>query len=220
MVKSPELNSRIDRVTHWRSLSEWAMLPSAKARFLGGCPLGRNQDPKGGEAEAERRRAAGRMKSPEACDRTSKGEARETSASWIASPKISSYATLHSTTRNRPAPTCTRSRRTDWPNRRPCVALDCQSAEDPRVHILAGKMCAALDIKTSSLWEVRLLLLERLVGPEADDSQSQRIYGQFVVLDFVPEDVGDAGGPLLPLEHGVVRWVREYSLELNTRRIG
>ena len=68
------------------------MLPSAKLRFLGGRPLGRNQDPKGGEAEAERRRAAGRMKSPEACDWTSKGEARETSASWIASPKVSSDA--------------------------------------------------------------------------------------------------------------------------------
>src|SRR6185437_15699649 len=95
MMKSPALNSRIDRVTHWRSLSEWAMLPSAKPCFLGGRPLGRNQDPKGGEAEAERRRAAGRMYSPEACDRTSKGETRETSASWTASPKVSSYATLH-----------------------------------------------------------------------------------------------------------------------------
>lgn len=62
-----------------------------------------------------------------------------------------------------------------------------------------------------------LLLLERLVGPEADDGQSQRIDGQLVVLDLVPEDVGHAGGPLLPLEHGVVRRVREYSLELNSR---
>ena len=62
-----------------------------------------------------------------------------------------------------------------------------------------------------------LLLLERLVGPKADDGQSQRIDGQLVVLDLVPEDIGHASGPLLTLEHGVVRWVREYSLELNSR---
>jgi hypothetical protein len=37
------------------------LLPSAKVCFLGGClRSGRNQDPKGGEAEAEHRRADGR----------------------------------------------------------------------------------------------------------------------------------------------------------------
>ena len=36
MVKSPLVNSRIGRVTPWRSLSEWSRLPSAKSCFLGG----------------------------------------------------------------------------------------------------------------------------------------------------------------------------------------
>lgn len=51
------------------------------------------------------------------------------------------------------------------------------------------------------LW---LDLLERLVGPEADDGQSERIDGQFVVLHLIAKDIGDAGGPLLPLEFGVI----------------
>src|SRR5579863_2151526 len=53
--------------------SEWARLPSAKSRFLGGCPLGRNHDPKGGVAEAERRSAAGRRNGPEAVTKQKAG---------------------------------------------------------------------------------------------------------------------------------------------------
>src|SRR5258707_13954872 len=52
---------------------EWARLPSAKSRFLGGCPLGRNHDPKGGVAEAERRSAAGRRNGPEAVTKQKAG---------------------------------------------------------------------------------------------------------------------------------------------------
>src|SRR5258707_15574284 len=52
---------------------EWARLPSAKSRFLGGCPLGRNHDPKGGVAEAVRRRAAGRRNGPEAVTKQKAG---------------------------------------------------------------------------------------------------------------------------------------------------
>lgn len=192
------------------------MLPSAKLRFLGGRPSGRNQDPKGGESEAERRRAAGRMYSPEACDRTSKGKTRETSGSWIASLKVSSSATLPSTARNRSAPIRTRRRRTDWPDHCACASSGRRGAEELAVHS-GWTTSAELDMKTSSLWEVHSLLLERLVCPEANDGQSQRIDGQLVVLDLVPEDIGHAGGPLLPLEHGVVCRVREYSLELNPR---
>src|SRR5229473_504463 len=54
------------------------LLPSAKARFLGGCPRsGRNQDPQGGEAEAEHRRAAGRsLMFPSRCLRRDGKETR------------------------------------------------------------------------------------------------------------------------------------------------
>src|SRR6185437_11374478 len=54
------LNFPILLGSHRAKPSEWARLPSAKSRFLGGSPLGRNHDPKGGVAEAERRSAAGR----------------------------------------------------------------------------------------------------------------------------------------------------------------
>ena len=67
------------------------------------------------------------------------------------------------------------------------------------------------------LW---LDLLERLVGPEADDGQSQRIDGQLLVLHLLAEDVGDAGGPLLPLEFAMIRGIRINLLELDARRIG
>ena len=52
------------------------MLPSAKSRFLGGCPTGGTKTLRAFAPanEAERRRAAERMNSPEARDRTSKGE--------------------------------------------------------------------------------------------------------------------------------------------------
>src|SRR5260370_25552212 len=55
------------------------LLPSAQARFLGGRPRsGRNQDPKGGEAEAEHRRAAGRsLMFPSRCLRTDGKETRK-----------------------------------------------------------------------------------------------------------------------------------------------
>ena len=63
-------------------------------------------------------------------------------------------------------------------------------------------------------------LLERLVGPEADDGQAERIDGQLVVLHVLAEDIGNAGCPLLPLEFGMVRGIREHFLELDARRIG
>ena len=50
-----------------------ARLPSAKSRFLGGSPLGRNHNPKGGVAEAERRSAAGRRNGPEAVTKQKAG---------------------------------------------------------------------------------------------------------------------------------------------------
>src|SRR5215469_6985575 len=59
--------------SHRAKPSEWARLPSAKSRFLGGCPLGRNHDPKGGVAEAERRSAAGRQIGPEAVTKQKAG---------------------------------------------------------------------------------------------------------------------------------------------------
>ena len=65
-----------------------------------------------------------------------------------------------------------------------------------------------------------LRLLERLVGPEADDGQSEGIHGQLVVLYRLAEDVGDAGGPLLPPELGMIRGIGEDLLELDARRIG
>jgi len=65
-----------------------------------------------------------------------------------------------------------------------------------------------------------LRLLERLVGPEADDGQSEGVHGQLVVPDRFAEDVGDAGGPLLPPELGMVRGIGEDLLELDARRIG
>jgi hypothetical protein len=43
-------------------------------------------------------------------------------------------------------------------------------------------------------------LLERLVGPEADNCQSERVHSQLVVLYALPEDIGDAGCPPFPLE--------------------
>src|SRR6266496_888485 len=45
-----------------------------------------------------------------------------------------------------------------------------------------------------------LRLLERLVGPEADNGHSERIDGQLVVLHLLAEDVGHAGSPSFPLE--------------------
>src|SRR5260370_6594679 len=63
---SVSLNFPILIGSRWAEPCEWARLPSAKECFLGGCPLGRNHDPKGGAAEAERRRAAGRRIGPEA----------------------------------------------------------------------------------------------------------------------------------------------------------
>ncbi len=81
------------------------------------------------------------------------------------------------------------------------------------------EMCAALDMRTASLSRSVILLLERLVGPEADDGQSQRIDGQLIVLHVVAEDIGHAGGPSLPLEFCMIRRVRVHLLELNPRRI-
>src|ERR1700745_706546 len=66
MRVSPLLNFPILLGSHRAEPSEWARLPSAKSRFLGGCPLGRNHDPEGGVAEAERRSAAGPRNGPEA----------------------------------------------------------------------------------------------------------------------------------------------------------
>ena len=57
--------------------------------------------------------------------------------------------------------------------------------------------------------------LECLVGPEMDDGQPEGIDGQLLVLYLVPEDVGDAGGPLLPPDHGLIRGVGEDLLELD-----
>jgi hypothetical protein len=65
-----------------------------------------------------------------------------------------------------------------------------------------------------------LRLLERLVGPEADDGQTEGVHGQLVVLYRLAEDVGDAGGPSLPPELGVIRGIGEDLLELDARRIG
>ena len=67
------LNFPILLGSHRAKPSEWARLPSAKSRFLGGCPLGRNHDPKGGETEAERRSAAGRRNGPEAVTKQKAG---------------------------------------------------------------------------------------------------------------------------------------------------
>jgi hypothetical protein len=67
------LNFPILLGSHRAKPSEWARLPSAKPRFLGGCPSGRNHDPKGGEAEAERRRAAGHRNGPEAATKQKAG---------------------------------------------------------------------------------------------------------------------------------------------------
>lgn len=67
------LNFPILLGSHRAKPSEWARLPSAKSRFLGGCPLGRNHDPKGGVAEAERRSAAGRRNGPEAVTKQKAG---------------------------------------------------------------------------------------------------------------------------------------------------
>jgi len=73
-------------------------------------------------------------------------------------------------------------------------------------------------MKTAS-YEKWPRLFERLVGPEADDGQSEGVHGQFVILDRLAEDVGDAGGPLLPPELGVIRGIGEDLLELDARRI-
>ena len=62
-------------------------------------------------------------------------------------------------------------------------------------------------------------LAERLVGPEADDGQSERIHGQLVVLHVVAEDVGNGGRPTLALQLAMVRGIGEYFLKLNARRI-
>src|SRR6185437_8882475 len=67
------LNFPILLGSHRAKPREWARLPSAKPRFLGGCPLGRNHDPKGGVAEAERRSAAGRRNGPEAVTKQKAG---------------------------------------------------------------------------------------------------------------------------------------------------
>ena len=67
------LNFPILLGSHQAKPSEWARLPSAKSRFLGGCPSGRNHDPTGGEAEAERRSAAGRRNGPEAVTKQKAG---------------------------------------------------------------------------------------------------------------------------------------------------
>src|ERR1700756_3173829 len=67
------LNFPILLGSHRAKPSEWARLPSAKSRFLGGCPLGRNHDPKGGVAEAERRSDAGRRNGPEAVTKQKAG---------------------------------------------------------------------------------------------------------------------------------------------------
>jgi hypothetical protein len=52
---------------------------------------------------------------------------------------------------------------------------------------------------------LRFGLLERLVGPEADDGQPKRIDSQFVVLHVLSEDIGDAGRPTLALQFGMIR---------------
>lgn len=65
-----------------------------------------------------------------------------------------------------------------------------------------------------------LHLLERLVGPEADDGQTEGVHGQFVVPDRLAEDVGDASGPLLPPELDMIRGIGEDLLELDAGRIG
>ena len=72
--------------------------------------------------------------------------------------------------------------------------------------ILAGDVCGVGQEDCLALGRV-ILLLERLVGPEADDGQSQRIDGQLIILHVVAEDIGHAGGPSLPLEFGMVRRV-------------
>ena len=84
--------------------------------------------------------------------------------------------------------------------------------------ILAGDVCGVGHEDCLALGSV-ILLLERLVGPEADDGQSQRIDSQLIVLHVVAEDIGHAGGPSLPLEFGMIRRVRVHLLELNARRI-
>src|ERR1700689_2617661 len=67
---------------------------------------------------------------------------------------------------------------------------------------------------------LRVGLLEGLVGPEADDSQSERIDGQFVVFHVLSEDGGHAGCPTFALQLGMIRRIGEDFHELDSRPIG
>jgi hypothetical protein len=78
----------------------------------------------------------------------------------------------------------------------------------------AKDLCDGLDRFASSS------SLERLVGPEANDGQAERIDGQLVVFHAVAEDIGDAGGPLLAFEFRMVGRIGKEFLELDPRRIG
>jgi hypothetical protein len=60
---------------------------------------------------------------------------------------------------------------------------------------------------------------ERLVGSESDKRQSQRIHSEFVILHILAEDIGDAGGPSLALDLGMIGGIREHLFEFDSRRI-
>jgi hypothetical protein len=69
-----------------------------------------------------------------------------------------------------------------------------------------------MDDASYGMW---LRLLERLVGPEADDGQSERIHGKLVVLYVLPEDIGDGSRPTLALQFAMVRRIRKHLQILN-----
>jgi hypothetical protein len=62
-------------------------------------------------------------------------------------------------------------------------------------------------------------LAECLIDPEANNSQAQWIYREFVVLHVFAENIGDGRCPALTLQFGVVDWIREHLLKLDARRI-
>jgi hypothetical protein len=64
-----------------------------------------------------------------------------------------------------------------------------------------------------------IYLAERLVGAEANNGQSKGIHRQFVILDVLAENIGNAGRPALTLNLTMIRWIREHLLELNPCRI-
>src|SRR6202161_3079431 len=69
------------------------------------------------------------------------------------------------------------------------------------------------------LGQVDESLAECLVGPEAHDGQTERVYGKLIVLHILAKDIGDAGCPSLPLEFGMIRGGGVHLLELDARRI-